>query len=72
MEVTRRHLLTLAAATGAAAAFTPTAATAAVPGRGGVLRASAPSLHPEGVAWDATRGAFLVSSLRHGTVSVVR
>ncbi|WP_137991757.1 SMP-30/gluconolactonase/LRE family protein [Streptomyces vilmorinianum] len=32
----------------------------------------APSLHPEGIAWDPTRRAFLVSSVRHGTVSVVR
>jgi streptogramin lyase len=32
---------------------------------------SSPSLHPEGVQWDATRGQFLVSSLRHGTVSLV-
>lgn len=33
--------------------------------------ASSPSLHPEGVQWDPTRGQFLVSSLRHGTVSLV-
>ncbi|GAB2842452.1 hypothetical protein [Lentzea nigeriaca] len=31
----------------------------------------AESLHPEGVQWDPTRGQFLVSSLRHGTVSLV-
>lgn len=30
-----------------------------------------PSLHPEGVQWDPSRGQFLVSSLRHGTVSLV-
>ncbi|MBM7784351.1 SMP-30/gluconolactonase/LRE family protein [Tenggerimyces flavus] len=36
-----------------------------------VIHASAPSLHPEGVAWDPTRHAFLVSSVRHGTVSIV-
>lgn len=30
-----------------------------------------PSLHPEGVQWDPTRGQFLVSSVRHGTVSLV-
>jgi sugar lactone lactonase YvrE len=29
------------------------------------------SLHPEGVAWDPTRHGFLVSSVRHGTVSFV-
>ncbi|MFS8095881.1 SBBP repeat-containing protein [Lentzea alba] len=33
--------------------------------------ASSPSLHPEGVQWDPSRGQFLVSSLRHGTVSLV-
>jgi sugar lactone lactonase YvrE len=37
-----------------------------------VLATTAPSLHPEGVAYDPTRCAFLVSSARHGTVSVVR
>ncbi len=37
----------------------------------GSVVASAPSLHPEGVGWDPTRGQFLVSSLRHGTVSLV-
>lgn len=36
-----------------------------------IIHASAPSLHPEGVAWDPTRHAFLVSSVRHGTVSLV-
>lgn len=36
------------------------------------LVARADSLHPEGVAWDPTRRAFLVGSARHGTVSVVR
>ncbi|TCC48997.1 hypothetical protein E0H75_20805 [Kribbella capetownensis] len=37
-----------------------------------VVNGSAPSLHPEGTAYDPTRNAFLVSSIRHGTVSVVR
>lgn len=36
------------------------------------IEAKAPVLHPEGVAWDPTRHAFLVGSLVHGTVSVVR
>jgi sugar lactone lactonase YvrE len=36
-----------------------------------VINGTAPSLHPEGVAWDPSRRAFLVSSVRHGTVSVV-
>ncbi|SFR28531.1 SMP-30/Gluconolaconase/LRE-like region-containing protein [Lentzea waywayandensis] len=35
------------------------------------IEARSPSLHPEGVAWDPGRGQFLVSSLRHGTVSLV-
>lgn len=37
-----------------------------------VLVTHAPSVHPEGVAYDPTRRAFLVGSVRHGTVSVVR
>ncbi|MGW6931532.1 hypothetical protein ACWGE0_15875 [Lentzea sp. NPDC054927] len=35
------------------------------------IAGSSPSLHPEGVQWDPSRGQFLVSSLRHGTVSLV-
>lgn len=31
----------------------------------------APAQYPEGVAWDPTRRAFLVSSARYGTVSIV-
>jgi hypothetical protein len=37
-----------------------------------VINGQAESLHPEGVAYDPTRGAFLVTSLRHGTVSAVQ
>ncbi|MFL6143834.1 MAG: hypothetical protein ACJ72N_18475 [Labedaea sp.] len=36
-----------------------------------VVNGHAPALHPEGIAYDPTRRTFLVSSLRHGTVSVV-
>lgn len=36
-----------------------------------VVEGRAESLHPEGVAWDPTRRAFLAGSIRHGTVSVV-
>lgn len=36
-----------------------------------LINGSAPSLHPEGVTWDPGRKAFLVGSVRHGTVSVV-
>ena len=35
------------------------------------IAGTSPSLHPEGVQWDPTRGQFLVGSLRHGTVSLV-
>ncbi|TWP52167.1 SMP-30/gluconolactonase/LRE family protein [Lentzea tibetensis] len=37
-----------------------------------VIEGKAPQLHPEGVAWDQSRHAFLVGSAVHGTVSVVR
>lgn len=37
-----------------------------------VIKGSAPTLHPEGVAYDPTRGRFLVGSVKHGTVSVVQ
>src|SRR5256886_14450127 len=37
-----------------------------------VINGTATALHPEGVAWDPTRHAFLVSSVKHGTVSVVQ
>ena len=40
--------------------------------RPSVVHGSAPALHPEGVTWDPARGAFLVGSVRHGTISVVR
>jgi hypothetical protein len=36
-----------------------------------VVDGTAPALHPEGVAWDPGRRAFLVGSVRHGTISVV-
>jgi DNA-binding beta-propeller fold protein YncE len=36
-----------------------------------VIVGHAAQLHPQGVAWDPTRNAFLVGSIRHGTVSVV-
>jgi sugar lactone lactonase YvrE len=35
------------------------------------ISARSASLYPEGVAWDPSRQAFLVSSIGHGTVSVV-
>jgi sugar lactone lactonase YvrE len=36
------------------------------------INGHAPTIHPEGVAWDPARNAFLIGSARHGTVSVVR
>lgn len=72
--------LTRRAAVGALAALVvtglplPAASSATHPsGHGGqLITGRAPSLHPEGIAYDPTRKAFLVSSVRHGTVSVVR
>ncbi|MFI9810689.1 SMP-30/gluconolactonase/LRE family protein [Saccharothrix variisporea] len=37
-----------------------------------VVSGHSAQLHPEGITWDPVRRAFLVSSLRHGTVEVVR
>ncbi|MBG0830212.1 SMP-30/gluconolactonase/LRE family protein [Planomonospora sp. ID67723] len=66
----RRRLKTILTAAALASVLAPApAASAATPD---VIEGRAPSLHPEGVAYDPTRGAYLVSSLRHGTVSVVR
>lgn len=36
-----------------------------------VIQGTGPSIHPEGVAYDAGRGRFLIGSVTHGTVSVV-
>ncbi|MET8948453.1 gluconolaconase [Streptomyces sp. NPDC004542] len=38
---------------------------------GEVITGHADALHPEGVDWDPNRQAFLVSSTRHGTASIV-
>ncbi|MGW1507199.1 SMP-30/gluconolactonase/LRE family protein [Streptomyces mirabilis] len=38
---------------------------------GDVITGHADALHPEGVDWDPNRQAFLVSSTRHGTASIV-
>jgi DNA-binding beta-propeller fold protein YncE len=37
-----------------------------------VIRGHGETLHPEGIAWDPTRQAFLVGSYHHGTISVVK
>ncbi|MEV7176169.1 hypothetical protein [Kitasatospora sp. NPDC093679] len=64
-------LIAALAATIAAAPALP-AAAAPAHHRPAAITASADTLHPEGAAWDAAHGRFLVSSLRHGTVSAVR
>ncbi|GAA0239867.1 hypothetical protein GCM10010492_43780 [Saccharothrix mutabilis subsp. mutabilis] len=61
-----RFLITLVAALLLVAA--PAQAT---PGTHVVTGHSA-ALHPEGITWDSVRRAFLVGSIRHGTVEVVR
>ncbi|MFI1888382.1 hypothetical protein [Streptomyces jumonjinensis] len=37
----------------------------------GVIQGVGHAIHPEGFTWDPTRNAFLIGSLRHGTISVV-
>ncbi|WP_063835282.1 SMP-30/gluconolactonase/LRE family protein [Streptomyces sp. NRRL S-118] len=80
--MTIKHLAAAALAAAALLAGTATGATGASPPPASATPAAAPvprqitgyapALHPEGIAWDPTRRAFLVSSVRHGTVSVVR
>ncbi|GIG67366.1 sugar lactone lactonase YvrE [Phytomonospora endophytica] len=61
--------LLLAATVAAGVAASPASVSAhPIPA---VIEGHADSLHPEGVAYDPTRGAFLVTSLKHGTVSAV-
>lgn len=48
------------------------AAAASIAAPPAVIHGSAPTLHPEGVTWDPSRRSFLVGSLRHGTVSIVK
>src|SRR4051812_41151603 len=48
------------------------AGTAAATRPPATITGHAAAVHPEGVAWDPSRQAFLVGSARHGTVSVVR
>jgi sugar lactone lactonase YvrE len=73
--ILRRVAVAFAAASAATAATaalaTPTPAAATTERLPDELTITAPALHPEGVAWDPTRHALLVSSLRDGTVSVV-
>ncbi|WP_157995953.1 SMP-30/gluconolactonase/LRE family protein [Thermomonospora amylolytica] len=71
--VSRRSVMAgLAALALAAVPAAPASATATGTAWPEVVTGHAPSLHPEGIAYDPTRRAFLVGSMRHGTVSVVR
>ena len=58
----------IAVALGAALVLAPAAPAAAHPP---VITGHSASLHPEGVAYDPYRDGFLVTSLKHGTVSTV-
>ncbi|GAU70381.1 Syd protein [Streptomyces sp. NBRC 110611] len=69
---TRRAVLAAALGGAVAVAAPPRPAAARTPVHSPVITSRAPTLHPEGVTWDPTRQAFLVGSVRHGTVSVVR
>lgn len=61
----------LAAILGLALLVPGSAGAATHPRYPAVVRGHSPALHPEGIAYDPTRRAFLVGSLFHGTVSVV-
>jgi sugar lactone lactonase YvrE len=50
----------------------PAAATPAPKSTPEVITGRSAELHPEGIAWDPLRHTFLLGSLRHGTVEVVR
>ncbi|MDQ1039997.1 sugar lactone lactonase YvrE [Streptomyces sp. V3I8] len=68
----RRGVLGAAAALAATSAVGAAPSAAAAAGNGpAVVTGHADALHPEGVVWDARRNAFLVSSTRHGTASIV-
>ena len=64
-------LAALLAAPAAAGAQPEAAARLEAPRCPDTLIGSAPTLHPEGIAYDPLRDRFLVGSLPHGTVSVV-
>jgi sugar lactone lactonase YvrE len=77
LRVLGRAAVAVAAAAGLATGAAPAmGAPAAAPATGAArcpveIAGSAPTLHPEGVAFDPVRGEFLVGSVTHGTVSVV-
>ncbi|WP_052389965.1 SMP-30/gluconolactonase/LRE family protein [Streptomyces sp. NRRL B-24484] len=68
----RSALLITALAAAVAAGPALPAAAAPAHHRPAAITGTADTLHPEGATWDAAHGRFLVSSLRHGTVSAVR
>lgn len=70
MKYTRRRTLVLLLSVAAGLAVPVSAPGAAGPPE--LITSEAATLHPEGVAWDPFRRTFLVGSVRHGTVSVVR
>lgn len=69
--VGRRRALAITLGAAAASALPAPANAADHPARPRQITGHADSLHPEGIAWDPTRRAFLVTSPRHGTVSLV-
>ncbi|MGX2995731.1 SMP-30/gluconolactonase/LRE family protein [Streptomyces sp. JNUCC 64] len=56
---------------GAAPVAVTRAAAASTTALPPVINGTGHAIHPEGFTWDPTRGAFLIGSLRYGTVSVV-
>ncbi|HVQ93635.1 MAG TPA: hypothetical protein VMU51_21540 [Mycobacteriales bacterium] len=72
LRVLGRAAVAVAAVAGLAAGAVPATAAPAGAVRCPVeIAGSAPTLHPEGVAFDPVRGEFLAGSVTHGTVSVV-
>ncbi|KES06220.1 hypothetical protein BU52_15925 [Streptomyces toyocaensis] len=49
----------------------PSRSTAPVTALPETIQGTGHAIHPEGFAWDPTRNAFLIGSLRYGTISVV-
>lgn len=69
---TAAALLAPIATTAQAEQNTPAAsATTAAPALPALIQGPGEAIHPEGFTWDPTRKAFLIGSLRHGTISVV-
>lgn len=77
-KISRRGLATLVTASAIAVTLGSSATAhaqtpqASPDASSAVINGTGPSLHPEGLAYDPARGTYLVSSMRHGTVSVVR